>query len=359
MASRRLPLGLLALSLVGAAWARADAPAPVRLTLNENPYGPSALVAPAIAAGLDNLYRYTGDEAEAFTRQVAELEQVAPEQVIVGELLEGLGIALGGKGGPGGEFIYSVPGYPLLVDAAARVGGVVVGVPLDAHLANDLGAIEAKVGPRTQAVFLVNPHNPSGTASDAEAFRAFVRRVSRRAVVVVDEAYLEFSDDYATRSVVDLVRAGENVIVFRTFAKVHALAGLPLGYAVASRPLADLLRRAGLGNPRDLNRLALAAASASLRDRDYIPRVHAAVAAERKAWTAFLDELGLRHTDSQANFVYFDAGRPHAEVATALAKAGVVVGRAFAPYDRWIRITVGLPEENRRAQAALRAALGR
>lgn len=326
---------------------------PVRLTLNENPFGPSPLATQAIRENLDGLYRYVGDEATAFAAQVAAYEGVAPEQIVVGEILEPLGLHLSLRGGPGGEFIYSVPGYPALVDAARPVGGVVISVPLNAKLENDLPAIAAKVGPRTRAIFLVNPHNPSGTVNDAREFTDFVRKVSKQALVIVDEAYLEFGDGYAQRTAVNLTRAGENVIVFRTFAKVHGLAGLPLGYAVAPRALADYLRQQGLGSPRDLNRLALAAGSASLRDVDYIKRVHDSVAAERAKWHAFLDERKLRHTESNANFVYFDAGRPHAEVAKALLAAGVIVGRSFPPYDTWVRITIGLPEENARVRAAL------
>jgi histidinol-phosphate aminotransferase len=343
-------LALLALVVRVAA---AD-PAPVRLTLNENPFGPSGLVEPAVRAELTGLHRYTDAQATALVAALAAKEGVAPEQIVLGELLEPLGLYLSLRHGPGGEFVYAVPGYPALVDAAARVGGVVVAVPLDARLENDLPAIAARVNARTQAVFLVNPHNPSGTASDRTAFHDFLTKVSRQALVIVDEAYLEFSDDYAGRTAVSHTQAGENVLVYRTFAKAYGLAALPLGYAVAPRAIADYLRQQGLGGPRDQNRLAVAAAAASLRDACYLPRVHDAVAAERAKWHALLDELGLRRTESQGNFVYFDAGRPHAEVAAALQAEGVVIGRAFPPYATWVRITIGLPEENARAQAVIR-----
>jgi histidinol-phosphate aminotransferase len=334
--------------------ALAQAPAPVRLTLNENPYGPSPQVVKALQADLGGLFRYVGDEATVLTNQIAAFEGVAPEQIILGEILDSLGVHLSLQGGPGGEFIYTVPGYPALVDAGARVGGVIVAVPLNAKLENDLPAIKAKINAKTRAVFLVNPHNPSGTVNPAEEFLSAARDISKKALVIVDEAYLEFSDDYAKRTAVSLTRAGENVMVFRTFAKVHGLASMPLGYAVAPRAIADYLHKQGLGFSRDLNRLALTAAAASLRDTAHIVRVHDAVVAERVKWNAVFDALKLRHTDSQANFVYFDAGRPQTEVAKALLADGVVVGRAFPPYDTWLRITIGLPEENARAQAALR-----
>lgn len=355
------PVRVLALGLLGAIAfslllaAQAGRAPRIRLTLNENAFGPSPLVAPALREGLQNLHRYTTEEESgALVRLLAEKEGVSPQQIVLGELLEPLGLHLALRDGPGGEFIYSVPGYPALADAAARVGGVAVPVPLDARLENDLPAIAARVTDRTRAVFLVNPHNPSGTVSDAAAFHDFLRTVSRRTLVIVDEAYLEFSDDHAGRTAVAHTRAGENVLVYRTFAKAYGLAALPLGYAVAPRDVADFLRKQGLGHPRDQNRLALTAAVASLRDPGYLDRVRQAVTQERDRWHRVLGELGLRHTQSQGNFVYFDAGRPHAEVAAALQDAGILIGRAFPPHDTWVRITVGRPQENAPAHLALR-----
>jgi len=326
---------------------------PLQLSLNENPFGPSPAVVPALQQELTGLHRYTGAEAAALIRLLAAKEGVAPEQIVLGELLEPLGLHLSLRHGPGGEFVYSVPGYPALVDAAARVGGVVIGVPLDARLENDLPALAARLNERTQAVFLVNPHNPTGTVSATADFHDFLHRASARALVIVDEAYLEFSDDFAGRTAVSHTRAGENVLVYRTFAKAHGLAALPLGYAVAPRAVADFLRQQGLGGARDQNRLALAAAAASVRDEAYLPRIAAAVSVERALWLQWLDQHQLPHTPTQANFVFFDAGAQHVAARAALEAAGIAIGRAFPPYERWLRITIGRPEENARVRAVL------
>ena len=111
------------------------------------------------------LYSYSHDETTQLTAAIVARENIAPEQIVLGETLDVLGLYLAARGGPGSEFIYSEPGYTALVDAVAPAGGLVVGVPLDARLENDLDAIASRVGPRTQAVYLVNPHNPSGTVS--------------------------------------------------------------------------------------------------------------------------------------------------------------------------------------------------
>jgi len=131
---------------------------------------------------------------------IAAREGVPKEQIILGEILEPLGTHLSLQGGPGGEFIYSDPGYTALIDSAVAVGGRAIGVPLNSRLENDLPAITAKVSQRSRAVFLVNPHNPTGIAGDTGQLKAFARTVSRQALVIVDEAYLEFADQFTQRT---------------------------------------------------------------------------------------------------------------------------------------------------------------
>jgi histidinol-phosphate aminotransferase len=329
----------------------------ISVALNENAFGPSPRVIQTLSAELHGLERYTGDEARELTRQIAQLENVPEEQIVLGDVLEPLGLQLGLQGGSGGEFLYSDPGYTALVDAARPVGGVAVPIPLDARLANDLAAFHAKLSARTRAVFLVNPHNPSGTLSDPAELEAAVSELSKKTLVVVDEAYLDYTDELAKRTLVGRVLAGENVIVFRTFSKLHGLAALPLGYAIAPRALADTLHKSGLGSPRSLNRLAVRAAAASLRDPGHLLSVRTKVKLERTRFHELLAELKLRHSDSNASFVFFESHRPQPVIAAALAAEGIDVGRAFPPLLNWTRISLGLPAENLRVQAALRRAL--
>ena len=330
----------------------------VRLSLNENPYGPSPKVAQAVQLELGRLNRYADASlASPLTEQIAEYEHIAVEQVVLGEILDLLGLFLGSSGGPGGEFLYSTPGYLALIDAAARVGGIGVPVPLNGQYQNDLVALKSKVNAKTRAIYLVNPHNPTGTINDDEAFKSFLRETSRSAVVVVDEAYLEYTSDFDTRSAASLVREGANVVVFRTFDKIYGLAGMPIGYALAPRSLADSLRKEGAGDAEGLGRLNLVAASAAVADTAQVVSTREAVAKERTLWLSELRELNLPHTDSRANFVFFDAGRPQPILAAAMRERGVDIGRPHPPYANWARITIGLPSENLRAQNALRSSL--
>ena len=330
-----------------------------RLSLNENPLGP----APGVIAALDrervNLCRYTGKELDALLTGIAAKEDIPREQIILGEILEPLGTYLSLQGGPGGEFVYSDPGYTALIDTAVAVGGRAVAVPLNSRLENDLPALAARVNGRTRTVYLVNPHNPTGIVTDADELRNFARNLAGRTLVIVDEAYLEFADRFAQRTLTDLVRAGQNVIVFRTFAKVYGLAGLDIGYGLVPAPIARTLSARGANNPHLFNRLAVAAVAASLKDADYVARVTRQVADEREKWVQLFNELKLPHTPSSANFVFFETGLPHAQFSGAMLQEGVEIGHLFPPYDRWARISLGLPQENAAAQAAVRTVLQR
>jgi histidinol-phosphate aminotransferase len=330
----------------------------IHLNLNENAFGSSPSVEDAIRRNFDRLSRYVDvATAQAFAEQIAAYERVPVEQVVLGEIPGALGIYLGSEGGPGGQFIYSTPGYLALIDAASHVGGIGVPVPLDAAYENDLSAIAARVNRQTRALYLINPHNPTGTVSDNVVFKQFLHEVSQRAPVIVDEAYLEYTSDFESRSAVSLVRDGANVLVFRTFDKIHGLAGLPIGYTLAPRSLAEALRKQGVGDAESLGRLNISAASAAPADIAHVRQIREITASEKTKWVSVLDHLALTHTTSHANFIFFDSGLPQTELVAALRLRGIEIGRTFPPYTGWARITIGLPEENRAAQQQLHEVL--
>jgi histidinol-phosphate aminotransferase len=345
--------GSVAGSLVYPAMANAPKHDRIRLSLNENPFGPSPYASQAIKAHLDGLSRYTGNELTELTDVIAARENILAKQIVLGEILDVLGLYLSAHGGAGGEFVYSEPGYTALVDAVAPAGGVVIGGPLTERFENDLPAIASKVNDRTRAVYLVNPHNPTGTVSEAAPFIDFVRELAKRTLVIVDEAYLEFTPDFEQRTVAGLVRDGAQVAVFRTFSKIYGLASLAIGYVLAPAPLAESMKRLGVGAFFGLNRLSLIAATASLKDRDYVGSTRARVKTERDAWHELFRMRKARFTDAHGNFVFFDAGKPHRVVAEALAAQGIEVGRGYPPLDTWVRISIGLPDENAIARRAV------
>jgi histidinol-phosphate aminotransferase len=214
-----------------------------------------------------------------------------------------------------------------------------------------LAAIEAD----TRLVFVANPNNPTGTFVGADEMAAFLARVPRHVVVVLDEAYNEYLSPEVRLPSIDWVRRVPNLLVSRSFSKAYGLAGLRVGYGVAQAELTDLLNR--VRQPFNCNSLAQAAAVAALADDAFVER---SVEVNRKGMaqiTAAFDALGLRYLPSYGNFVLVQVG-DGAAVYRGLLKRGVIV-RPVANYGlpQWLRVTIGLPEENQRFIAALREVL--
>ncbi|HNC24285.1 MAG TPA: histidinol-phosphate transaminase [Opitutaceae bacterium] len=337
---------------------QAVAPVRARLSLNENPLGPSPLATQAMIQHLQGgrASRYPYAETNELTNLLAAKEGVRPEQIVLGvgsgEVLETVGLHIGLLKG---EVIYATPGYLQMIRSVEAAGGRAVGVPVNARLEHDLDAMAARAVAPNSVVYVANPHNPTGTAVAPDALRAFVRAVASKALVFIDEAYLDFADDTARHSVVDLVHEQENLVVARTFSKIYGLAALRVGYGVTNVRLAAKLSSYGLGTP---NGPGIVGAIASLRDEPYVPAMRARVVAERDKLVALLRQLGRRYAEPQTNFVFFHTGRPHKEVFDRMLAESVSIARAFPPMLDWARISIGTPEENELARTALQKVLG-
>jgi histidinol-phosphate aminotransferase len=336
----------------------ATLPVKARLSLNENPFGPSPAAMEAMVQSLSSgkACRYPYGEVSELIDLIAKKEGVPADHIVLGagsgELLEKAGIHFGLAKGTA---IYAAPGYLQLPRALEAAGGTAVPVPVNAKLEHDLEAMAAKTNNPNTIVYIANPNNPTGTVVNTETLREFVKAVTPRAFVFLDEAYLDIADDYAGRTLVGMVKDTPNLLVARTFSKIYGLAGMRIGYAVTSPQFAATLRTYGsasLGFP------SVMAAIASLKDTGYVATTRAKIVAERAKLTALLRELGRTYAESQTNFVFFQTGKPHAEVQAAMLKESVAIARAFPPMNDWARLTIGLPGENELARAALRKALG-
>jgi histidinol-phosphate aminotransferase len=204
-------------------------------------------------------------------------------------------------------------------------------------------------------VYVCNPNNPTSTVVPPAELRAFVIAIAPRTHVFVDEAYLDCADDFAAHTLVDLVAAGHNVTVARTFSKIHGLAGQRIGYTVMSPELAKAVRPLMTGSA---NLLGVVAAQASLADPAYIESLRLRIKAGREALLALLDELGCRYAVPQGSFVFFQTGHPIAEFQAAMRAEGILVARPFPPLLDWCRITIGTEEEMVLAHEAIRKVLG-
>lgn len=320
-----------------------DPARPWRLHANESPYGPSeaALAALRDAAADGALYPF--DELTALTRAIAEREKVSPEQVIVasgsGEILCAAGIAWQARGS---SIVAAECTFEQLPRYAAGAGLAIKRTPLDAALTHDLKAMAAAVDDDTALVYVCNPNNPTGTLVAPDRLDRLIDEVHERAVVFVDEAYVELQTDPTRHSVMDRVRQGDNVVISRTFSKLHGLAGLRVGYGIAPPNLAEDLRRTKMSLP---NGPGLAAALASYRDTDRLAAVRRDVVTTRDWFAEQLTSRGWPCTSSAANFVFADLGRPIDPVRDAARAQGVLLGRPFSPYATRMRISVGTQDQ--------------
>jgi histidinol-phosphate aminotransferase len=342
----------LALAQPAAATAPAAA-ASLRLAGNENPYGPSERTRQAIRDTLPDAWKYAIVEEMQLRKLIAEREGLTPQHVMIGDgSTEILRIAALANGLDHGEVITAATTFSQVADYSRELKVPVQEVPLDAELRYDLAAIRGKFSPATRLVYICNPNNPTASRLTGAQLRDFVAKAPKEILVVVDEAYLDLSDDVAEYTVLPRVLAGDNVIVTRTFSKLHGMAGLRIGYGLA-RP--DIIARLEKLRITMLNIVSLKAAIASYQDTEFQAFSRARIQEGRTITVAMLDELGLRHTDSHANFVFFDTKRPFAEFSQAMRQQNIHIGRPFAPYTTWARVSMGTVEQMRTFAAAARA----
>ena len=331
-------------------------PGMIQLSWNENPFGPAPSAQAAMIAAVPLSCRYPDAEEHALLELIAAKEGCSPNQIVMGsgsgEILDVAGFHFGYEKG---EIISADPSYMQLVNAAEKAGGRAVRVPLNARLEHDLPAMAAAVGPKTSLIYLVNPNNPTGTVCAAAELREFVKTVSARVPVFIDEAYLECTDNFAERTCAPLSVAGHNVVVARTFSKIYGMAGCRLGYAVMPEKLATSLRARMTGS---LSLVTIEAALASLRDTAYVSATRAKIKAGRDAFVAEVKAMGKDYAVPQGNFVFFKTGMPIKDFIVKMRAEGVIVGRAFPPLLDWARVTIGLPHEMEVCHRAMRKVLG-
>ncbi|HSD66781.1 MAG TPA: histidinol-phosphate transaminase [Vicinamibacteria bacterium] len=363
--TRRRFAGALGAALGGAVVrpspaAAAPRPAPggggVNLSSNENPYGPSPAALAAMTRSQAVAGRYPDADEDATVQAIARLHGVSPDRVVLGcGSSEVLRLCDAAFLGPGRTVVAAQPTFEAVLIYAKVTQAEPVTVPLTADFRHDLPAMARSCDARTGLVYVCNPNNPTGTIVTGDELETFLGRVPATTTVVVDEAYHHFVEDPAYRSAVGMIDRFPNVVVARTFSKIYGMAGMRLGYAMASVANAQRLRQhASFSNA---NAAVLAAALASLADEGLVARQREKLNATRRWLVEALAREGRRTIPSETNFVMIDAGSDVKPLIEALAARGVRVGRRFAALPTWLRVTIGTPEETRAFLEALRAAL--
>jgi histidinol-phosphate aminotransferase len=328
-----------------------DGAAPVDLSSNENPYGPCPAALEAMTRSQAVACRYPDEPEKATTEAIARLHGVSPDRVVLGAgSSEVLRLCDAAFLRPGRTVVAAEPTFEAVLHYAKVTTAEPVTVPLTADFRHDLPAMARACDDRTGLVYVCNPNNPTGTVVTGEELLAFMEKVPPTATVVVDEAYHHFVEAPAYRSALELLDRFPNLVVARTFSKIYGLAGMRLGYGIASKANADALRaHASWSN---VNTAVLAAAQASLADEALVGRQRDKLNGTRRWLVAELERVGRRTIPSETNFVMVEIGSDVKPLIAALAAAGVRVGRRFAAMPTWLRVTIGTPEE---AQAFLKA----
>jgi histidinol-phosphate aminotransferase len=339
-----------------AAPSRADGPDLVLLNSNENPYGPSPAALAALVDSASRASRYPDAAEEEMITALARAHAVGPERIVLGcgssEILRQCDAAFLG---PARTVVAAEPTFEAVLYYARATQAEAVKVPLTPDFRHDLPAMARACDERTGLVYVCNPNNPTGTLVSGDELESFLTRVPSAATVLVDEAYHHFVEDPGYRSATSMIDRFPNVVVARTFSKVYGLAGMRLGYAVASAERAKALRaHASWSNA---NAAVLAAARVSLGDEAHVSRQRALLNGTRRRLVAALEADGRRTIPSHANFVMIDAGGDVQPLVDAFAKRRILVGRRFAAMPTWLRVTVGTDAETTAFLEALREIL--
>jgi histidinol-phosphate aminotransferase len=331
----------------------------IKLASNENPFGVPESAKQAMAAAVAELGRYPDANGFDLKGALSKRYDVPADWITLGngsnDILEIAAHALVERGQ---SIVYSQYSFAIYALAAQGVGAQHIVTPAKAY-GHDLAAMLAAIRDDTRLVFIANPNNPTGTFIPAAEIEDFLAKVPSHVVVVLDEAYNEFLAPQDQFESAEWVKKYPNLLVSRTFSKAYGRAGLRVGFAIAQPALTDLLNR--VRQPFNVNSLAQAAAIAALNDKDFLQKGAENNAAGYQQYVAAFDKLGLEYVPSFGNFVLVkvgdDAGAG-ARVNLSLLKQGVIV-RPVGGYGlpEWLRVSIGLPEENEAFIEALTVAL--
>lgn len=326
----------------------------LKLASNENPLGCSPYVTLAITEKLGKLARYPDSKAFELKQALSRFTDTKVSQITLGNGSNDLLDIIARTFVSGDDAIiysqYAFIAYPMITK---MVGATGVEVPAKRY-GHDLDAMLDAVNntPNARLVYIANPNNPTGSLLSSDEIREFVSAVPAHVLVVLDEAYIEYTPESNNRALLDEF---DNVIVVRTFSKAYGLAGLRIGYALSHPDVADMINR--VRQPFNVSVLAQAAATAAIGDQDFIAQTHKLNDGQKRWMCKQFDALGLGFVPSYANFVMVEVGDAKG-IYEALLEQGIIV-RPLGDYglDEWLRITVGTPEDNTRLIDTLRDTL--
>ena len=315
----------------------------VRLSANENPYGPSPKGLQAITDSFGIACRYPDEHNNVLIEKLAKLNGINHDQILLGdgsgEILKLCAETFTGQ--QRGPLIAADPTFEAILKNAAANGAEVVKVPLTNSFVHDLPKMLTAA--RGGLIYVCNPNNPTASITPKDELRDFIAKTPRETMILVDEAYFHYADSPDYESVIPLTKHHPNLILSRTFSKIYGMAGLRCGYCVAQKETIDRMRPFQMWD--SVNIMALAAASASLDDPDQVPNGQRLNSEAKMFVTSELARAGYKTIPSQANFIMIDCRRPVVPLIKAMKEQNVHVGRLFPALPNHMRVTIGKKTE--------------
>ncbi len=320
----------------------------IKLASNENPLGPSPKATAAIKKAVEGLNRYPDGSGFHLSQALAKKYEVDSSRIVLGngsnELIE---LAVRTFVQPGDEVISAEPSFVVYRMITQAAGGMNVIVPCK-DMRHDLDAMADRITQKTKIVFIANPNNPTGTMNTKAEMDRFMERVPDHVIVAVDEAYFEYVTHADYPDSVDYLKAGKDVLALRTFSKIYGLAGLRIGYGITTAGIAELMNK--VRQPFNTNSLAQVGALAALADRKHVEKTIAINNEGKQYLYQSFQQLGVSYIPTETNFILFETRLDGRELYDALLKQGVII-RPMG--GKRLRVTIGLPEENKRFVAEL------
>ncbi len=327
----------------------------VRLSANENPYGPSPKGLQAMTDSFGLACRYPDDHNNVLIDKLAKLNGVNRDQILLGDGSgEILKLCAETYTGPqNGKLVAADPTFEAILTGATANGAEVVKVPLTSTFAHDLEKMLAAA--KDGLIYVCNPNNPTASITPKAQLHDFIVKTPLTTTILVDEAYFHYADSPDYESVIALVKEHPNLIVSRTFSKIYGMAGIRCGYCVAQKDTIERMRPNQMWD--SVNCMALAAATASLDDLDHVPNGQRLNKDAKTFTTSELEKMGYKVIPSQANFIMFDCKRPVVPLIKAMKEQNVHVGRLFPALPNHMRLTIGKKSEMEAFLAAFRQAM--
>ena len=328
-----------------------------RLCFNENLYGPSPAAVKAIVQSALTVHYYPDPSGWELRAALSEKHGIPPEQIILGNGADGLISLISNTFlNPGEEVLYCEPTFPIYYSAALIAMGRPKGIPLDPAYRFDLTGLAEAVTPKTRLVYVCNPNNPTGSILPPREIETFLKKLPEGVLVILDEAYVDFMDEDAVPPVLDWIETGYPVLSLRTFSKAYGLAGMRVGYALASQEVIQTLYKTR--EPFCVSTLAVKAAVGALSDVQHYRKVTEGIRSERERLQGEIKKRGLDFIPSQANFIFIDFKMEAQTICERLAEYGILIRCSGSwRYPTWARVSIGTPEANQMFLRALDAVL--